>query len=581
MMADSASTLEVIEESSFEGQNGQAIEKLQSSIGAFPLELQLAAGAYEQVGQVLVSYGDVLEQEKPRINREAEDCDELWRAYAVLPGDRYGNTDPDVAGVGPGGAHLPVTAESTQAAEDNQAEKDAYDAWEEAARDFDRYYDNWEQGYDDAVDGITDEMSGSIVGSFWSSILGLVIGPMGVSDQVRPYLMGKDLPASAEGMADLWSRLSVVDKAALAERYPNLGNRGGIPAAERDLLNRAFLDERVAGIDQRIADLEERLAGLSNGPGDRAERASIDARVEELQAELDGYAGVERGLAGDNRYLLHLDGEGRAAIAVNNPDTADNVATYVPGVNSELSTMDAGVGNAERLVYEASQLDESSTTAAIAWYGYHAPSDVEVAVDGTVSVASGDVIDPVVRPMQDAAPKLDAFQDGLGASRESSPANVTVVGHSYGSSVVGLAAASGLRADQVVLLGSPGVPLADVTDARLIDGKGDQVPVGQVAESVYAGKTENDPIPRAADLSPLDGIGTGVPGYYGEQLHNLLHPDEGGPLGNDPTDDGFGAQSITSDPGRLSDPLGAHTQYLDQGATSLEEVGPVIAGKKG
>lgn len=302
MMADSARILEVIAEATLAGQDGRAIRELQGSIGAFPLELQLASGAYEQVGRVLVSYGDVLNQVKPRIERQAEECDELWRAYAVLPGDRAGNTDPGIAGVGPGGALRAVTPESQQAAEDNQAKRQAYQAWEEAARGLDRSYEVWRQGYDDAVDGFTDEMAGTVEVGAWSSIIDLITGQARVSDEVRPYLMGKDLPASAEGMADLWSRLSVADKAALAERYPNLGNRGGIPAAERDLLNRTFLDETTAGAEQQIADLQERLDEMV-GPAAQGERVSLMAQVEELQAQLDGYASVEKGLAGDERFL--------------------------------------------------------------------------------------------------------------------------------------------------------------------------------------------------------------------------------------------------------------------------------------
>ena len=108
MMADSAATLEVVRDSGLEGQRGKAVRALRSSVGLYPLELQLAAEAYRDVATVLVAYGDELDQVQPRIDREVEDCEDRWLAYSVLPGSRSGNTDPDVAGVGPGDLVLEV-----------------------------------------------------------------------------------------------------------------------------------------------------------------------------------------------------------------------------------------------------------------------------------------------------------------------------------------------------------------------------------------------------------------------------------------------------------------------------------------
>jgi pimeloyl-ACP methyl ester carboxylesterase len=53
---------------------------------------------------------------------------------------------------------------------------------------------------------------------------------------------------------------------------------------------------------------------------------------------------------------------------------------------------------------------------------------------------------------------LRRFQDGLRATHDGDPAHLTVLGHSYGSLVVGTAAqAPGPIADDVVFVGSPGV----------------------------------------------------------------------------------------------------------------------------
>ena len=44
------------------------------------------------VATVLVAYGDELDQVQPRIDREVEDCEDLWLAYSALPGSRSGNS---------------------------------------------------------------------------------------------------------------------------------------------------------------------------------------------------------------------------------------------------------------------------------------------------------------------------------------------------------------------------------------------------------------------------------------------------------------------------------------------------------
>jgi pimeloyl-ACP methyl ester carboxylesterase len=65
---------------------------------------------------------------------------------------------------------------------------------------------------------------------------------------------------------------------------------------------------------------------------------------------------------------------------------------------------------------------------------------------------------------------------------------VTVLAHSYGTLVTGLAARHGLAADAITLVGSPGVGAAHVSE------------LGLPAERVFAARTSDDPI-RAVFLT--------------------------------------------------------------------------------
>ena len=66
--------------------------------------------------------------------------------------------------------------------------------------------------------------------------------------------------------------------------------------------------------------------------------------------------------------------EGRAAIAVGDVDTADNVAFLVPGLGSDVSTAPrVSPATALRVETEAHRVAPAETTATVAWMGYDAP----------------------------------------------------------------------------------------------------------------------------------------------------------------------------------------------------------------
>lgn len=96
------------------------------------------------------------------------------------------------------------------------------------------------------------------------------------------------------------------------------------------------------------------------------------------------------------------------------------------------------------------------------WMGYDSPMNVFTDAPST-SYA------------HDGAPALDSFQAGLRASHDdvaaAGPSVNTVIGHSYGSTLIGAAGVAGyLDANNVVTVGSPGVLAEHATDLNLAAG---------------------------------------------------------------------------------------------------------------
>jgi hypothetical protein len=122
------------------------------------------------------------------------------------------------------------------------------------------------------------------------------------------------------------------------------------------------------------------------------------------------------------------------------------------------------------------------------WMGYDSPMNVFTDAPST-SYA------------HDGAPALDSFQAGLRASHDDVAAAGrsvnTVIGHSYGSTLVGAAGVAGyLDANNVVTVGNPGVLAEHATDLNLAPGA-----------HVFATRAENDL--AAASLDRDDHVPAG------------------------------------------------------------------------
>lgn len=208
-------------------------------------------------------------------------------------------------------------------------------------------------------------------------------------------------------------------------------------------------------------------------------------------------------------------------------------------MNTKLTGINGGVQRSNAMVRLA-QFAGSSSTAAVTWYGYDAPQGVTAAAHDSYA--------------ESGAPLLDNFQTGLRVTHEGTPSHNTVVGHSYGTTVVGMSASHGntLDVNDVVFVASPGVAVDHASDFRITG-----VPKGQAGKHVYATVAEYDPIRLVSGVN-----------------------------GGAPTDSDFGGTEFHSDPDRghlwlLGWNSSAHSAYWKPKNPSLKNICLIIAGYGG
>ncbi|MFF5080191.1 alpha/beta hydrolase [Actinoplanes sp. NPDC000266] len=332
-----------------------------------------------------------------------------------------------------------------------------------------------------------------------------------------------------------WAGLSPAHRQWLLVTEPGaLAGLDGVPASDRDVANRLLLDNRRAEIDRAVADARG---------GDR----------DRLREVRDGLAALSDRLAdgdGPRAYLLRLDlaGEGRAVVALGDPDRAGTVLTHVPGMTADLVSFGGELTRAERVVNRAAELGPRVASSAVLWLDYDAP----------------DFVDEAARPRQAeaAAPTLRRFQEGLRAGHEGPPARHTVLGHSYGSLVVGRAAAGpGIDADSVVFVGSPGVGVDSARDLHPRSGE------------VWSSTARNDVIQwaaRAPDGLARDLAAAVAVPFVGPWLA-FGRPEDDLWFGHNPSDPGFGARVFASAPK-------GHVGYWDPGNPALDTMAAIALG---
>ncbi|MFD4814568.1 alpha/beta hydrolase [Streptomyces sp. NPDC058418] len=245
-----------------------------------------------------------------------------------------------------------------------------------------------------------------------------------------------------------------------------------------------------------------------------------------LSALKDRMDKSDTGPAHKQLYLLGLSTEkdGRAIVAIGNPDTAKYTAVQVPGTDTKLENFGGQLDRANKLQEAAGDRTEARgrDVSTIAWLGYDAPElDGSVLGDGRAT---------------DGAEDLRDFTHGLRTAHEGERTHLTVLAHSYGSTTAGAADAGGqgLDADDLVVVGSPGLTV-DRADQLHIDPK--HLWVGAASDDLISNRT--------SDLT----------------------------LGADPKETEFGAQRMHVD-------TKGHSGYWDDDSRSLENQGRIIAGKE-
>ena len=358
-----------------------------------------------------------------------------------------------------------------------------------------------------------------------------------------PGMLPDGLPDQADDPATVntwWNSMTEEEQEEMLAAHPELlRSLDGIPSAVRDQLNRDHLDDEIERMEEEIAALEQENEDRPSSPGARISTGATNFEIEELNEDLGVLRELKSGLQAppegslyhEEKFLLALDteGQGRAIVAHGNPDTADNVATHVPGTTATWQKIDEQMPRGEQLAQNASDVDDDADTSAITWIGYNAPQSLGAASSHHAT---------------NAAEELSGFQEGLRATHQKgSPSHNTVIGHSYGSTVIGHTAQSehGLDADNYVFVGSPGV------------GASHSDKLGIPSENIYATQAENDRIDRATGKS-----------------HDI-----------DPTSEEFGATVFDAKSGTKGEsfPFGkAHSEYFKEGNHSVVNMGYIIAG---
>lgn len=303
-----------------------------------------------------------------------------------------------------------------------------------------------------------------------------------------------------------WGSLTPGQQDRVKDWFGNsIRNLDGIPVDVRAELNRPVLQRELSRLQQG------RLGADGVWHTDPAKLADLQV----LQKTLSQNPGAS---------LILLDTsdphEVLAAVGVGDVDNAERVGVTVGGMSTRVSSsIDEMVREAQTQRNKASDLRRFAGTpnpdavASIAWLGYHAPDNpLDVAMD---------------RVAHQGARSLNTFYRGLAATANVADQDITAFGHSYGSLVTSLAVQQGAPVSDVVMYGSPGTELSNVSQLGVAPGHAFyEIGANDFVAELIPGFDAFGPAPQQVEGMTEVSAGTGIApgGNLGDgQLHERAY----------------------------------------------------------
>lgn len=381
-----------------------------------------------------------------------------------------------------------------------------------------------------------------------------------VDEVVAPELPYERSP---EGLGAWWAALAPAAQAALLRLHPDvLGNLEGIPYEARIRANRVNITRALSDLAARdrdlaqqmreveariselsvpflrensymIIDLRHELAALGEELRDTREMRAFCVDLLHPMTGFDG-DGNDVQILGHQVVLFDLEnGQFAEVVGTIGPNT-QNIAVLIGGTGTNLSGMGGEFERASVFVNDPSILPPGSL-AVITYLGGPMPQEVLFdAFDTSYAL--------------DRADGLASFVNTIDNPTD---APITVVGHSYGGSLVGAAEAAGMHADRILHVESAGA--------------------GPTVQSV------NDYAFPETDRYAMTAPGDPIAPAQGTSLGPLGH-------GADPDDlDGFvrletGLVNADDPSSGLVEGRSAHSGVFDRGSTAYENILGVMTG---
>ncbi len=230
----------------------------------------------------------------------------------------------------------------------------------------------------------------------------------------------------------------------LTRRNPRvIGGLDGVPPELRYRANRILIAAEIAGLERQISMVQNPQPATGVGSSAFSIKIAgfaIPALVATAAAALAERADeYRRWLEEDRQILLFAPvGDGRVVEVFGDLTNATRVAVVISGMSNSIDNFSSDEGGFRAnaaILFDASQTTDDIAT--VAWLGYDTPDSVGAAVRARA---------------EDGVPHLRRFLEGIDPNDEKI---VTVVAHSYGSVVAGLAAGGGIAASNLVFVGSP------------------------------------------------------------------------------------------------------------------------------